>query len=172
MPLSLPDSPRKLVFRALVALFQEDPVLKRTIRPESWFVWQGRPNDNAPFEAPGLMPVAVLTPLALPASPETEASQNSPLGIQLTIAMTGLNVDDLLDLWSAFESVVFTGDGVKTATAALQAALTDSESSAVLNASVQTIRLGLPAIQPVAELLDERMMVATGTLFVQMLVRK
>src|ERR1051325_10790283 len=119
MSLDLPDSPRKLVFRTLVSLFQQDTTLKATISPGSWYVWSGKATDNAPLGT-GLLPAVQITPIGLSATAETVAQQNSPFGIQLTVATAGLNVDDLLDLWSAFENVIFTGDGTKTTTAALQ----------------------------------------------------
>ncbi len=146
MSLSLPDSPRKLIFRTLVDLFQQDPILKATIAPGSWYVWDGSITSNTPWGT-GLFPAAQITPLAIPATAETVAQQNSPFGIQLVIGTFGLNVDDLLDLWSAFENVVFTGDGTKTTTTALQAVLTASASPFAVGASVQTTRLGMPAIQ-------------------------
>src|SRR6185312_4368870 len=166
MSLNLPDSPRKLVFRALVGLLQADPDLKRTIKPASWFAWSGNPQDAAPPVVQGRCPVAKLTPIALPATAETQAAQNSPFGVGLFVATWGTNLDDLLDLWGAFERAVFTGDGAKSTTIALRSALANNAGAA--GASVQSLRLGVPAIQPVMEDAEFKYMTATGTIFIQM----
>ncbi len=170
MALNLPDSPRKIVFRTLVGIFQGDPDLRRAIRPASWTVWKGESTETTPQVSQSRCPVAQLLPVALPATAETEAAQNSPFGISLYVATWGTNLDDLLDLWSAFERSIFSGDGSRPATDAIRAALLASPGCA--GASIQTIRLGIPAIQPVMEDTEFKYMVATGTIFIQMLVRK
>ncbi len=170
MSLNLPDSPRKIVFRTIVSLFQQDPDLQRTIRPSSWFIWDGSLTALMPYTSPGIMPSVMITPTALAASPETQSQQNSPMGIQLNVATSGLNVDDLLDLWSAFERVIFKGDGGALLQQQMQSLFmhnTGCDGSRFIQ-----VRLGMPAVTLSEADAEERFMVATGMLHVDMLVRK
>src|SRR4051812_27587071 len=101
--LPLADGVRTRVFRKVVSLLQGDPILKRTIRPDSWYVWTGRPADKAGVFATGELPALRLTPIALPAGPETNVRQNSPLGLHFEVATDTCNIDDALNLWEAVE---------------------------------------------------------------------
>jgi hypothetical protein len=109
--LPLPQSDRARVFRKVVALLRTDPILKRTIRPASWYVWDGRPDQKAGVFASGELPALRITPRALPATPETVTRQSSPMGLAVELATDGTDIDDAMNLWAAVEAVLFPGDG-------------------------------------------------------------
>src|SRR4051812_31857825 len=160
--LPLNDGVRTRVFRKVVQLLQADPVLKRTIRPASWHIWDGRPDQKAGAFAVGELPAIRITPVALAASPETNARQNSPLGLRFEVATDGLNIDDALNLWEAVEAVIFTGDGTRRALAALRQVAPE----------VLSIRLSQPSFTPNPARVADDMIPSQGARAVELLGRK
>jgi hypothetical protein len=160
--LPLPQSDRARVFRKVVALLQADPILKRTIRPASWYVWDGRPDQKAGVFAVGELPALRITPRALPAAPETVTRQSSPMGLAVELATDGTDIDDAMNLWAAVEAVFFPGDGSLKVLAALQA----------ITPSVISVRLSSPAFTPHPAGLPDDMILTEGHLTVELLVKR
>jgi hypothetical protein len=160
--LPLADGVRTKVFRRVVALLQQDPILKRTIRPTSWYVWDGRPDQKSGTFATGELPALRITPVALDATPETNTRQHSPLLLRIEVATDGTHIDDALNLWEAVEAVVFPGDGSGRVLAALRAA----------TPNVLAIQLVQPAFTPNPAGLKDDMILATGSLRIELLVKK
>lgn len=163
--LPLPDGVRTKVFRAFVNLLRHDPVLKRTIKPLSWYVWDGRPDPKPGTFASGELPAIRLTPLWQHATPETLTRQSSPLSIQIDIAVDGTNIDDALNLWEAIEAVVFTGDGSARALSALRAA-------APAPNNVLSLRLVNPAITPTPAGLVDNLILCEGHILIELMIKK
>lgn len=156
----VPASSRRLVFRKLIGVLQADKVLKRAVK--SWHVFDGSDaaGDTEPF-AEGELPAVRILPFGQGASPETPVSQSSPLGIRLELAVDGYNVDDILDLWGAFEAALFPGDGARTLLSTLREVAT----------GVNQVNLTQPAITVNAQGLPEGVMAAAGTISVLMTVK-
>jgi hypothetical protein len=155
--LPLPQSDRARVFRKVVALLRTDPILKRTIRPASWYVWDGRPDQKAGVFASGELPALRITPRA-----ETVTRQSSPMGLTVELATDGTDIDDAMNLWAAVEAVLFPGDGSLKVLAALQA----------ITPSVISVRLNSPAFTPHPAGLPDDMILTEGHLTIELLVKR
>ncbi len=160
--LPLKDGLRTLVFRKIVGLLQADAVLKKTIRPTSWYVWDGRPDQKVQAFASGERPAIRITPIALDAVPETNTRQNSPLALRFEVATDGLNIDDAMNLWEAIEAVVFTGDGSRRVLSALRA----------ISPGVTSVRLLTPSFTPNPRGLADDVILSEGSLVIELLVKK
>lgn len=163
---SLPTSARTAVFRALVGLFRTDANLLRVIPTLGWHVWTGDRNDLSDLES--VMPAIRITPLGEPATPQTQTKTGSPLALSIEIATDGTNADDLLDLWGAVETVVFTGDGARTA---LQAAIAAAQGTTP-KGQVHGLTLSNPAISPQQDKAGNGFMVAAGIITVNITIAK
>ena len=165
--LALNDCLQTQVFRKIVEIYRSNPILRRTIKPRSWFVWDGRPEDKAdPFEQ-GNLPAIRLTPAAQPARPLTNVRFEAQFLIRQEIGVSGLNIDDAMNLWFAIHASVFTGDGSR---AALKALNTMSLSANPLGQNVISLGLGTPAFTPVMSAVGSEMIVADGDIWVNMMV--
>lgn len=153
---------RKVVFRKFIALLRADPQLRTKVRPEGWYVWDGKLDENVVEFGKGQLPAIRITPVGRPASPESNVRQNSPLGIQVELAVDGLNLDVAIDTWEYIEGAIFTGDGSAAALRALQA----------VNPNVKGLRLGEPGITPRPQQLPDRVIYTAGSFEIDMLTAK
>jgi hypothetical protein len=103
--LGLPDSPRKRVFRRIVAQLRNDPVLQRALNGRI-FAWEGRPTDSQPL-APATQPGLRLTPTF---GPDIWAFPDAFRGwmyIGVDIIAPGFDVGDMLDLFWAVQVALY-----------------------------------------------------------------
>jgi hypothetical protein len=106
--LNLPDTPRTLVWRAIVERLQADPDLDSAIA--TWIVWDGGTRDNADLsrvKAPALR----LYPISGPMTWYDAQSQQGALAVALEAWLPGLDVEDLLNLQGALEAALSPDDG-------------------------------------------------------------
>jgi hypothetical protein len=165
--LALNDCLQTQVFRKIVQIYKDNPILRRTIKPTSWFVWDGRPDmKDDPF-IQGNLPAIRLTPTAQPARPLTNVRFESQFLIRQEIGIPGLNIDDAMNLWYAIHATIFTGDGSK---AALQALGTLSLSVTPPGQNVISLGLGTPSFTPIATAVGSEMIVADGDIWINMMV--
>ena len=165
--LALNDCLQTQVFRKIVEIYRSNPILRRTIKPRSWFVWDGRPEDKAdPFEQ-GNLPAIRLTPAAQPARPLTNVRFEAQFLIRQEIGVPGLNIDDAMNLWFAIHASIFTGDGSK---AALQALQMLPLSATPPGQNVISLGLGTPAFTPVMSAVGSEMIAADGDIWINMMV--
>lgn len=165
--LNLNNSLRTQIFRKMVSIFQSNAILKRTIRPSSWYVWDGNPSmKDDPFTSGGL-PAIRMTPVAQPARPMTNVRFEAQFIIRIEIGVPGLNMDDIINLWDAIHFSIFTGDGSKAALAALQGL-----SSAVTpqGQNVITLGLGTPAFTPIMTSPPSEALIADGDIWINMMM--
>ena len=102
--LDLPDSPRKLVFRRIVAQLRNDPTLSRALR--TFQAWEGKPTDFQPLvqsNAPGIR----LTPSCGPSLWANPDAFRGWLYIDVDITVPGTDVADMLDLWWTIERAIY-----------------------------------------------------------------
>lgn len=165
--LALSDGLRTLVFRKVVTMLRADPILKRTIKDSSWYVWNGRPDQKAMAFATGELPALRLTPYSIPAEPLTNVRWQSSWTLRIETAVGGTNMDDAFNLWDAIHQVIFTGDGSRAALEALQML-----SAAVTPAgqNVHSITLGTPSFTPNPQGLPDDMILAEGDITIVMTV--
>lgn len=107
--LDVPASPRTRVFRELVAILREDPLLSRVIRKDALRTWDGSPLDAKDFtieHAPALR----LTPVTSGDDFATPDSMKGGLLINCEILLRGTRVDDLADFWWAVCKAVYPDD--------------------------------------------------------------
>ena len=165
--LALNDCLQTQVFRKIVAIYRDNPILRRTIKPTSWFVWDGRTDmKDDPF-IQGNLPAIRLTPAAQPARPLTNVRFEINFLIRQEIGVPGLNMDDALNLWFAIHNTIFTGDGSRAALAALQ---TLSLSATPPGQNVIQIALGMPAFTPHLDAVGSEMLVGDGDIAINMLI--
>lgn len=165
--LALNNCLRTLVFRKVIQIMKDNAILKRTIRPTSWYVWDGRVDmKEDPFVLGGL-PVIRMTPVAQPARPLTNVRFESQFLIRIELGVPGLNMDDILNLWDAVHNSMFTGDGSRATLSALQQL---SASVTPAGQNVISIGLGSPAFTPMLSAVGSEMLVADGDIWVNMMV--
>lgn len=158
--LGLPDSPRKLVYLKVLSMLRSDPAIKRTIAPSSWRDYTEDLVNQAEEFAEGELPAVEILPATLPASPETDMSVASPLGIRLNLYTESLA--DAFDLWSAFEAVFLgvLGDGSMY------------HQLRALYPFVTTVRLTQPALSPNPAGLPKGAWLATGSIVIDLRISK
>jgi hypothetical protein len=155
------------VFRKIIEIYRANPILKRTIKPHSWFVWDGRVDmKDDPF-IQGNLPAIRLTPTAQPARPLTNVRFEAQFLIRMEIGVSGLNMDDIMNLWWAIHVSIFTGDGSRAALHALQ---TMPLSATGPGQNVISLGLGTPAFTPTMSAVGSEMIVADGDIWVNMTV--
>jgi hypothetical protein len=165
--LALNDCLQTQVFRKVVEIYQANPILRRTIKPKSWFVWDGRVDMKEDPFVHGNLPAIRLTPAAQPVRPLTNVRFESMFLIRQEIGIPGLNMDDIMNLWYAIHVSVFTGDGSR---AALQALQTLPQSATVAGQNVISLGLGSPMFTPHADAVGSEMLVADGDIWVNIMV--
>lgn len=165
--IKLNDSLRSLVFRKVIHLLRENPILRRTFRPSSWYTWDGNPNmKDDPFTQ-GALPAIRITPVAQPSRPLTNIRFESPFLLKFEIGTEGLDVTDTINLWDYIHFTIFTGDGGKATLTALQSL------SVGLNPpgqAVISITLGTPAFTPVVSTTGAEAIVSDGDLWINMMM--
>lgn len=165
--LPLNDCLQTQIFRKIVEIYKTNPILRRTIRSHSWFVWEGRPEDKQDPFTQNILPSIRLTPVAQPARPLTNIRFEGQFLIRQEIAVAGLNVDDIMNLWYAIHVSIFTGDGSKAVLNALRnlpAAVTQPGQNAI------SVGLGTPAFTPINNGQGSEMLVADGDIWINMLL--
>lgn len=159
--LSIPDSPRTLVFRRLIQFAQANKPLMTLIRPTSWYTWDGDTDNGNPF-ASGAMPLIRLTPQGRGVTPITPVRQASPFGIMVDLAVNSFHIDDLLNAWWLFEKALFPGDGSNALLNAMQGVYPET----------YDINLESPAVSPQVNEANAEFLRASATLTVQLLIKK
>lgn len=165
--LALNDCLHTQVFRKIVEIYKSNPILRRTIKPTSWFVWDGRTDmKDDPF-IQGNLPAIKLTPVSQPARPLTNVRFEAQFLIRQEVGVSGLHMDDIMNLWWAIHTTIFTGDGSK---AVLQALGTLSLSATPPGQNVISLGLGTPAFTPVVTAVGSEMLIADGDIWINMMV--
>jgi hypothetical protein len=165
--LPLNDGLRTQVFRKVVHIFRTNPILHRTIKPTSWFVWDGRVDmKDDPFIQSSL-PAIRMTPTSQPARPLTNVRFEAQFLIRVEIGVSGLHMDDIMNLWDAVHATIFTGDGSK---ATLQALHQLSLAATPPGQNVISLGLGTPAFTPIMASVGDEMLVADGDIWINMMV--
>lgn len=163
--LPIPDGVRSIVYTTIVKALRADVVLKTVIPADHWRTYLDDTGDpSAPVES--TLPMIDILPHALHAAPESIATQASPMGIAITVAVEGLDIRDLLNLWDAVEASIFKGNGLSTLKRDLNAALAGKGGQAI------DVRLLQPAITPDETEKGKQVLLASGTVVVNMTVKK
>jgi hypothetical protein len=97
------DAPWVKVYRALVAVLQDDPLLSRM--PITWDVRVGNQNETQP-PASAQMPWVALVPLELPTNPVTEIEDQGRFMVRVDMAVRGTNWNDLGNFAGAIRSAL------------------------------------------------------------------
>jgi hypothetical protein len=157
--LGIPDGIRSTVYMVVIDTLKQDPTLQAIIHPDGWRTYSNEDGDDAPPSTDTLPSIEIL-PFGAAAQPGSIVTQQSPLLLQVSVATAGLDVRDLLNLWEAVEAALFPGDGTSSLRAQMVAELQ------MLNrkGDASCIRLLAPAIKASEAGLNDRNMVATGTL--------
>jgi hypothetical protein len=102
--LDLPDDPRTLVWRLIVARLRDDPALSRVIA--TWLTWDGGRDSNKDLES--LRPPALRLYPTLGAMTWHDAqSQTAPLIINIEATISGMDAEDILNLQGAIEDALY-----------------------------------------------------------------
>jgi hypothetical protein len=173
----LDDVAETIAYGLLVAALKADATLAATIPAANWTTYTETADDdsirNVPTDARGL-PAIQLLPQIMPASPQTQVRQRSPLSITVTITVAGRDVRDLFNLWGAFRASIFTGDGARALNDSIRAALAAAGvAESRLVGSLATIALGSGvAIGPGSDNEGLAYMTGQGTITAEMQVPK
>lgn len=165
--LALNDCLRTLVFRKIVQIMKDNPILKRTIRQTSWYTWDGRIDMKEDPFVQGGIPAIRMTPVSQPARPLTNVRFESQFLIKIEIGVPGLVIDDIMNLWDAMHNAIFTGDGSRALLTALQQL---SASVTPAGQNVISVGLGTPAFTPVMSAVGSEMIIADGDIWVNLMV--
>lgn len=106
--LNLPDTPRTLVWRLLVARLQADPALSAAI--DTWITWDGSRDSNADLTTARGVALRIY-PVSGPMTWFCESSQSGALAVALEAWIPGLDAEDLLNLQGALEAALYPDDG-------------------------------------------------------------
>jgi hypothetical protein len=164
--LDLQASPWTLAYVRIVSALKNDPILGNVISPSGWRTYLEDDDDTPPGE--DTLPTIEILPYGLGASSESPIAQYAPLGISINIATEGLDVRDLMDLWWAVHSALFTGGGDRTLFNLIRADFT----AAANGAQLESIQLTMPAITPAGPGIGKQIMMASGTLSLTIRVKK
>ncbi len=157
--LSLPDHARTKIWNRLVTFIFADPTMARMFAPTSRYTWDGN-SDSARAMATGNMPAIRLTPYSVGADPITPVRMKVPFGIRVSSFI----IDDLFNLWGAFELALFPGDGSNALLSAMQAQDVWPET--------YDIKLDQPAISPKVDEANQEYLAAVGTINILILLHK
>lgn len=145
--LNLPDTGRSIAYSMIVDALKADATLSTLTPALTWMTYLGEDARQVPYS--GNYPSIELIPFGGTASPEANTLQNSPLLIRAVICVAGLDIRDLLNLWGAFETALFPGDGSKTLSNNIRAAIATQATALGRNlGSLQTISLSQPIVKP------------------------
>jgi hypothetical protein len=120
MGLGLPAAEYTAVFRAMVQIVRNDPIVSRVVPPAKVLCWEGKPTDAQELTV-GMGPVIRITPTGGPQVWHCPTSMVGDMLLNLEILVPGYNADDLLNLWKAIGAAFYSPTG--TTFAALQATL-------------------------------------------------
>jgi hypothetical protein len=109
---SLPTCPRTTVFRKIVQILKNDPVLSNVIRPGSLRSWSGSSHDNVEFSY-SQAPAIRLTPASGPEDWKYPDAQVGALYINVEMLVAGTDADDEINLWWAIERAIYPFDEAK-----------------------------------------------------------
>lgn len=105
MPLlDLPESNHTKVWKLIVDLATNDPVLSRAI--DTFLIPDGRKQPDV-AQLSNMLPAMQLVPVMGPKSWYSVDEQGGDLIVQVTIAIQSEDAADLLNLWAAFEGVFY-----------------------------------------------------------------
>jgi hypothetical protein len=116
--LALPKSERTAVFRAMVQVLRNDPIVGRVCR--TILSWDGKPGNHNPL-AVAMAPAIRITPVGGGDKWMSPASMVSPLYLNCEMVVAGYDADDLPNLWKAIMAAYYAPTG--TTFAAIQAQL-------------------------------------------------
>lgn len=157
----VPDGPFTLLWHRLVQILQSNPTLGNAV--QTWQVFDGT-MTSVMDPATGMMPLIRLTPAARPATPNTPVSYTAGLGIQVDMAVEGLDVSNIFNLWWGFHRALWPGDGSN-------ALLNAFQGSGVWPRTFD-IALESPACSVHQDALDNMYLAATGMFTIDMLLPK
>lgn len=103
---TLPTSPRTKVFRAVVALLQQNPVILSCIKPDSFRSWSGRSHDAIEFSS-SMYPAIRITPTNGPEGWIFPTAMRGWLYLNVDMLIFGTDADDQLNLWWAVEKAIY-----------------------------------------------------------------
>lgn len=105
--LDLPQCSETSLYRAIIALLQNDPNLSRVVK--TWVAWTG---DRDEAQPPNLnrLPYLAIEPVADPSEVQTLGITEAPLTLAIHLVVDGTNVDDVFNLWDAIRACLFPGD--------------------------------------------------------------
>ncbi|AGA28383.1 hypothetical protein [Singulisphaera acidiphila] len=171
--LSLPDCAQAIAYQQIVAALRADPTIGLLVPEAQWttHLEDATVKRNTGPDCNGLPAVRIM-PFSAGVTPEAQTIQNSAMGLAITATTAGHDVRDIMNFWYALTAPVFTGDGNKTLTDSIRTALRQAsiDRGGINIGSLQTIRLGMPAIGPSADSLGNKFMVAEGLIHVEMTV--
>jgi hypothetical protein len=117
--LGLPTAEYTAVFRAIVQIIRNDPIVSRVVPAAKVLCWEGKPTDAR--DLVGEASVIRITPTGGPQVWLSPASMVGPLLLNLEILVPGYNADDLMNLWKAIGAAFYAP--TQTTFAAIQATL-------------------------------------------------
>lgn len=139
--LGLDPSPHRLVYRKLVEVLREDPVLSRVVN--HWFAWEGETAHDQLDLAVGLCPAISLAPSMGSDRWYGPEAYLGPLHVHVGIAVAGTDADDLLDLYHAVKRAVYPAD--EAAGIAIHQALVEAGAEAMYLVEFTQGRFGVQA---------------------------
>lgn len=140
--LALPKGAETIAYRALEDVLRTDPTLNRVVK--TWASWRGDPSDLLQ-PCPALCPFIQVSPRPAGASWAAEGLHKEPLYIAVFVAVAGLDVDELLNLWAAIRGAVFPQDQARHEVVA-EKLMVDAK---VVKATIIT-----PALEPASDKKD------------------
>lgn len=103
LSLALPTAPHTAIYRAAVNILRSDPTLRVV---HTWRTWVGGPTDVQPI-SPNLCPAIGLFPAEGPDSFYGPSGFRGNLVITVVVAVTGTNVDNLMNLYHAVRKAFY-----------------------------------------------------------------
>ena len=108
MALALPTAERTAVFRAMVSILRNDPIVSRVCKAIK--AWEGKPTDAETLVL-GMAPVIRLTPVGTGDEWMSPASVVGTLTINVEMLISGYNADDMGNLWRAIIAAFYAPTG-------------------------------------------------------------
>jgi hypothetical protein len=102
--LSLPTAETTAVFRSLVSIIKNDPIVRPRIK--TFLAWEGTPRD-AVTPALGMAPFLRLTPAGGGDQWLSPSSMVMPLIVNMEMLIEGYNTDDPMNLWRAVIASIY-----------------------------------------------------------------
>jgi hypothetical protein len=102
----LPTAPRTKVFRAIISILKNDPVLSSVIRPPNFRAWSGGSHETVEFTYSSA-PAIRITPTNGPDLWKFPSAQVGLLFLNVDLLIPGTDADDQLNLWWALEKAIY-----------------------------------------------------------------